>query len=202
EQEDEGAEKQTYTLDNKRKIDARILNDIIEARTEEIVLNAWNQIQLSGYDDKLISGLILIGGGANLCNIEEVIRKKTKINKTRIAKSTIQGIDITDSEMQKADETKNTLLGILYAGSENCKKEEEVKPTTHSQNFSLFDEEIEKTEIVEKPKTDRKEKENKKDKGNKPDNNKSKQPDEKKNGIGDWLKKATSTLFDDSELKD
>ncbi|MEG1686137.1 MAG: cell division protein FtsA, partial [Bacteroides sp.] len=202
EQEEEGEEKRTYTLDNKRTIGARILNDIVEARTEEIILNAWNQIQLSGYDDKLISGIILIGGGSNLCNIEEVIRKKTKINKIRIAKAVIPGVDITDSEMQKSDETKNTILGILYAGNENCKKIEEVKPIPHSQSFSLFDEEIEKKEKPEKSKAEKKEKDNKKDKGDKPENNKSKQSDEKKNGIGDWLKKATSTLFDDSELKD
>lgn len=43
-----------------------VLNDIIDARAEEILANVWNQLQLSGYEDRLLSGIIFTGGGANL----------------------------------------------------------------------------------------------------------------------------------------
>lgn len=62
------------------------LNNIIEARAEEIVANVWNQIQLSGYEDKLLAGLILTGGAANLKNLDETLRKRSKIEKIRMAK--------------------------------------------------------------------------------------------------------------------
>ena len=56
--------------DDNRIIKVADLNNIIEARAEEIVTNVWNQIQLSGYEDKLLAGLILTGGAANLKNLE------------------------------------------------------------------------------------------------------------------------------------
>ena len=62
------------------------LNNIIEARAEEIVANVWNQIQLSSYEDKLLAGIILTGGAANLKNLDETLRKRSKIEKIRMAK--------------------------------------------------------------------------------------------------------------------
>lgn len=53
-EEEEGEEPATCQLeDGNRTIELGKLNNIIEARTEEIIANVWNQIQLSGYDDKL-----------------------------------------------------------------------------------------------------------------------------------------------------
>ena len=74
--EEEGEEKATCQLeDEERTIELGILNDIIGARVEEIIDNVWNQIQLSGYDDKLLAGIIITGGTANLKNLDEVLRK-------------------------------------------------------------------------------------------------------------------------------
>lgn len=58
--EEEGEEKTTcQPEDEERTIELGMLNDIIGARVEEIIDNVWNQIQLSGYDDKLLAGIII-----------------------------------------------------------------------------------------------------------------------------------------------
>ncbi|MDR0988114.1 MAG: cell division protein FtsA [Prevotellaceae bacterium] len=110
-----------------RAIPLLLLNDIVDARIEEILANAWNQIQLSGYDDRLLSGVVLTGGGANLTHIEEAFRKRSKQQKVRIARFVHPVVTGMIEELKK-DGTHNTLLGLLYAGRENCRKEEEETP--------------------------------------------------------------------------
>ena len=71
------------TLEDGRSIELNVLNDIIDARAEEILANVWNQLQLSGYEDRLLSGIIFTGGGANLKNMEDAFRKRSKVDKVR-----------------------------------------------------------------------------------------------------------------------
>lgn len=114
------------TLEDGRSIGLSILNDIIDARAEEILANVWNQLQLSGYEDKLLSGIIFTGGGANLKNMEEAFRKRSKMDKVKTTKfvhNTIHGF----SDVLKKDGMQNTLIGLLAAGNENCCLQE-VKP--------------------------------------------------------------------------
>ena len=110
-------ENKTYTLDNKCSISAMLLEDIIEARINEILDNVLNQIVLSGYDSKLMAGAVLTGGGANLNLIEEAFKARTKIEKVKVAKDTqfvLKGIET------KKDGTYNTLIALLASGKENC----------------------------------------------------------------------------------
>lgn len=109
----------TCTLEDGRLIELNVLNNIISARAEEITANIWNQLQLSNYEDKLLSGVILTGGGANLKNLEEAFRKQGKIEKVKTARfvhNTIHGY----SDVLKKDGIHNTLLGLLAAGDDNC----------------------------------------------------------------------------------
>ena len=71
------------TLDDGRTIELSLLNNIIGARAEEILANVWNQLQLSGYEDKLFSGVVFTGGGSNLKNLEEAFRKLSKVEKIK-----------------------------------------------------------------------------------------------------------------------
>jgi len=110
-------ESKTYTLDNKCSIQAILLEDIVEARVNEILDNVLNQIVLSGYDSKLMAGAVLTGGGANLSLMKEAFKARTKIEKVKIAKETqisLKGIEI------KKDGSCNTLIALLAAGKENC----------------------------------------------------------------------------------
>ncbi|KAA6313426.1 Cell division protein FtsA, partial [termite gut metagenome] len=74
-EEYENEEEPVYVTENKpRSIKFSELNNVVEARTEEIIANVWNQIQYSDYGDKLISGIVITGGGANLKNLDEALR--------------------------------------------------------------------------------------------------------------------------------
>jgi NADPH-dependent 2,4-dienoyl-CoA reductase/sulfur reductase-like enzyme len=70
----------------KYSFELALLNNIIGARAEEILANVWNQLQLSGYEDKLFSGVVFTGGGANLKNLEKAFHKVSKIEKVKTAK--------------------------------------------------------------------------------------------------------------------
>ena len=130
-------ENKAYNLDGRCSINAILLEDIVEARVNEILDNVAHQIVLSGYENKLLAGAIITGGGINLKNMEEAFIKRTKIEKLRVAKDTL--IPLKGMEIKK-DGSNNTLIALLAAGKENCclvmpeqpKAEPVKKPTTSS----------------------------------------------------------------------
>lgn len=108
----------TYTIGERCSIQAHLLNEIVEARISEILANVWNQVVLSGYDDKLLSGAILTGGAANLINIDVAFTQITHIAKIRIAKET--RFTIKDHAEIRKDGSQNTIVALLASGKENC----------------------------------------------------------------------------------
>ena len=119
-EEDESEEPATCKLeDESRTVELGKLNNIIEARAEEIIANVWNQIQISGYEDKLLAGIILTGGAANLKNLEEMLRRRSKIEKMRMAKLPRNTVH-APSNILKKDGSQNTLFGLLFEGNQNC----------------------------------------------------------------------------------
>lgn len=163
----EADESRIYTLENKCSIQAILLEDIIEARINEILDNILNQIVLSGYDSKLMAGAILTGGGANLSLMEEAFKARTKIDKIRIAKDsqiTLRGMEI------KKDGTNNTLIALLDAGKENCcltipetpsiKHETPQKPAVHIER-QLFTDDLTRSTIEVEEEEERKREEEK-----------------------------------------
>ncbi|KAA6340546.1 Cell division protein FtsA [termite gut metagenome] len=63
-EEYEDEKESVYTPENKtHAVKLSDLNDVVEARVEEIISNVWHQIQSSGYDDKLTAGIVMTGGG-------------------------------------------------------------------------------------------------------------------------------------------
>ena len=110
-------ENKTYNLDGRCSINAILLEDIVEARLNEILDNVSHQIVLSGYENKLLAGAVITGGGINLKNMEEAFTRRTKMDKLRVAKDThvsLKGVEI------KKDGSCNTLIALLCAGKENC----------------------------------------------------------------------------------
>jgi cell division protein FtsA len=111
------------------------INQIIAARTEEIITNVWNQINRAEYKD-LLGGMIITGGGANLKGIDEQMMKLKKgdvdISKVRIAYMPTFTVQTT-LDVPTEDGTLNTLFGLIKKGEENClteNKKEEEKPET------------------------------------------------------------------------
>jgi len=125
---DEEGPKAYQLNDEKRSIERKTLNEIIEARAEEILANVWNQIQISGYQGDLMSGMVITGGGSNLKNLDEAIKVRTKISNVKIAKFVRSEIKAEGPELFKKDGTQNTIIGLLNAGKENCCLKEVTKP--------------------------------------------------------------------------
>ena len=109
------------SLDGRVSIRAQLLEDIVEARIEEILENVKNQVVLSDYSEKLLSGAVLTGGGANLANMEEAFKRIIKTDKVRTALKPNVELDDPDN-LIPLDGTHNTLIGLLDAGKENCCK--------------------------------------------------------------------------------
>ena len=82
----EDASDKIYTLSDGRDINARELNEIVEARMEEILINVEEQIRRSGLkaSEDLISGAILTGGGSNLRDLGKAFKQYTKIGEEKI----------------------------------------------------------------------------------------------------------------------
>ena len=119
EEEPEQEEATCKLDDDSRIIKVADLNNIIEARAEEIIANVWNQIPLSGFDDKLLAGIIMTGGATNLKNLEEMLRKRSKIEKIRMARLPRNTVH-APSDILKKDGSQNTLFGLLFEGNQNC----------------------------------------------------------------------------------
>lgn len=197
----DGDEPRLISLQDQRIIEEKTLNDIVEARTEEIIANIWSQIQGSGYDSQLLAGIVLTGGGANLRNIKEAIAKKARIEKVRIVSTIWQGVKGDDSRKVKADATFNTVLGLLYAGEDNCCKPKEVKPID-----SLFDTEIPVTPTVDYSEEDRKRREAEKAKKRQEEEERRRQKEEERKNRKSWFDKIKESgsdklgkLFDDED---
>ena len=98
----EDASDKIYTLSDGRDINARELNEIVEARMEEILINVEEQIRRSGLkaSEDLISGAILTGGGSNLRDLGKAFKQY--------------------AEAKQADGTLNAILSLLTQGKEEC----------------------------------------------------------------------------------
>lgn len=119
-EDEDQAHEQEYSIEGKCTVPAHKLEYIVEARVNEIISNVWNQIMVSDYGDKLMAGLVLTGGASNMPNIDEAFKQITKIEKIRIAKGC--NIALDGAIQLPKNGTKNTLIGLLVEGKENCLK--------------------------------------------------------------------------------
>ncbi len=113
----------TYPIDKERNVESKKFHEIVEARMEEIIENAWFQVPVE-YADQLLGGIILTGGGSNMPEIDTAFKKHTHIDKVRIAKFVTQTVNSKDQKINNHDGTKNTILGLLAKGNMNCAGEE------------------------------------------------------------------------------
>ena len=197
------------TLDDGRTIELATLNNITEARAEEILANVWNQLQLSGYEDKLFSGIVFTGGGANLKNIEEAFRKQNKkiekIKTMRFVHYTIHGFN----DVLSKDGMQNTLLGLLAAGNQNCCLQEAKpaqpagNPTPQPADMFGNDEALKEQEAAARAAKAQREKEEK-ERREKERKDREKKEKEKKKGPN-WFEKTftklSNEIFSDDDMK-
>lgn len=93
--------------------------EVVEARMEEIIANVWNQVPQE-YNDKLIGGVIITGGGSNMKNIDRAFTEHTPVDKVRIANFVTGVITSKNDEINSHNGRMNTVLGMLAKGKENC----------------------------------------------------------------------------------
>lgn len=127
----------TCLLADGRSIELPLLNDIIGARAEEILANAWNQIQQSGYERELLAGIILTGGGAALRGTDALFRKLSRLDKVRTAHAVQMPVHGCEDRLP-ADGRQNTLLGLLAEGTENCCQPPKAQPAPQPSQGTIF----------------------------------------------------------------
>ena len=108
-----------YSIDQDRQVETRKFIEIVEGRLEEIIANVWCQMP-EEYGDKLLGGIILTGGGANMKNIEKAFQNYTHVEKIRIAKFVTQTVSSNIADINAHDGRMNTVLGLLAKGDMNC----------------------------------------------------------------------------------
>ena len=114
-----------------RELPISHVNNLIRARTEEIIQNVWNLIQISGFHEYLVAGFKITGGASNLPGIEEMITKITHIKsiKQGTQQSLFQCSNVISERFRKQiPHSYYDILAILNEGKENCCKID--KPVT------------------------------------------------------------------------
>lgn len=103
------------TARESKEIPRRNLATIIEARMCDIVEYVVQELQASGYYEKLGYGIVLSGGTARLPGVDELFRRATGME-VRIA-DTAEGFLPADAELPQGPEFA-TVAGLLLRGAE------------------------------------------------------------------------------------
>ncbi|MFC2107119.1 cell division protein FtsA [Bacteroidota bacterium] len=114
-----------------KEITLKNLANIIEARMEEIIEHVYYEIKNSGYESKLIAGIVLTGGGAQLKHVSQLTEFTTGMD-TRIGYPNEHlAKDVAD---ELASPMYSTGIGLVIEGI--CRFEQDVekninKPEEH-----------------------------------------------------------------------
>lgn len=120
--DDKNDENLTYTSTDGRKIEVSLIKSIINARVTELLANVSNQIGKSNYSEKLLAGIILTGGGANMRGIDKAFASNLNVDKCRIARTTNQPVVKTSNATGFTPDNcrSNSLVSLLLAGTQSC----------------------------------------------------------------------------------
>ncbi len=106
--------------DRHREVGVKNLASIIQARVDEIMEMVYYEIRNSGYESKLISGIVLTGGGAMLENLDMFTEYITGLN-ARVGRPTevLTNSNSNDLSMPRYA----TAVGLSMKGGNNFVKE-------------------------------------------------------------------------------
>lgn len=108
-----------------KEISVRNLASIIQARMEEIVEHVYYEIRNSGYEKKLIGGIVVTGGGAQLKHITQLFEYITGMD-TRIGYPT-EHLAPTNSIENLTSPIYSTGIGLVLKGFESLEKKGKVE---------------------------------------------------------------------------
>ncbi len=109
-----------------KEISLKNLASIIQARMEEIIEHIYFEIKNSGYEKKLIEGIVLTGGGAHLKHVAQLTEFITGLD-TRIGYPNEHLASDVPAEM--ASPMYATGIGLVIEGIERYQNESENKPS-------------------------------------------------------------------------
>lgn len=123
-----------------KEITLKNLASIIQARIEEIVEHVFYEIKNSGFEKKLIGGIVLTGGGAQLKHIAQIFEFLTGMD-TRIGYPNEHLADNVPEELSSPQYATGIGLVIsgLKTGSSSQAKNDEVRDHTDKDKASFFD---------------------------------------------------------------
>ncbi|OWY23845.1 cell division protein FtsA [Sphingobacteriales bacterium UPWRP_1] len=110
-----------------KEISVKNLAHIIQARMEEILEHVYFQIRLSGYENKLIGGIVVTGGGARLQDLQYLAEYLTGLD-ARIGLPAEQ-LSVNSQRSEFNDPMYATAIGLLVKATErNPVPTEEPEP--------------------------------------------------------------------------
>ncbi|ERJ58216.1 cell division protein FtsA [Sphingobacterium paucimobilis] len=132
-----------------KEISVKNLAYIIQARMEEIIEHVYYEIKSSGYEDKLIAGIVITGGGAQLKHLVQLVEYITGID-CRIGYPNEYLAKTDMLNKQTFEEMKSpmyaTSIGLLIKGIQILEDEE----AAHQEIVSKKPEKVQVKEIAEK----------------------------------------------------
>lgn len=112
-----------------KEISVKNLAYIIQARMEEIIEHVYYEIKSSGYEDKLIAGIVITGGGAQLKHLVQLVEYITGID-CRIGYPNEYLAKTEMLSKQTLEEMKSpmyaTSVGLLIKGILSVEEEEAI----------------------------------------------------------------------------
>lgn len=105
-----------------KEITVRNLASIIQARMEEIIEHVYHEIRNSGYEKKLIAGIVVTGGGSQLRHITQLFEYLTGMD-ARIGYPT-EHLASTNSIENLTSPIYSTGIGLVLKGFESLEKSE------------------------------------------------------------------------------
>lgn len=113
-----------------KEISVKNLAFIIQARMEEIIEHVYYEIKASGYEDKLIAGIVITGGGAQLKHLVQLVEYITGID-CRIGYPNEYLAKTDMLNKQTFEDMKSpmyaTSIGLLIKGIQAIEEEEATK---------------------------------------------------------------------------
>jgi cell division protein FtsA len=126
-----------------KEISLKNLASIIQARMEEIIEHIYYEIKNSGYEKKLIAGIVLTGGGALLRHVAQLTEFMTGMD-TRIGyPNEFLAGDVPD---EMASPMHATGIGLVLEGVNRIEKQQEREDKAPGENQNMKTKKTEKTE--------------------------------------------------------
>ncbi len=128
-----------------REISTKNLSLIIEARMKEIIGHVYHEIKAAGLEKKLIGGIVLTGGGANIKHLAQFVEFHTGM----AARIGLPNEHLGKSFVDVANPTYSTGVGLVIRGFEESESED-----LFNNNVNVIEPEL----LVEDVKEEKKEK--------------------------------------------